>query len=110
MPQDKPEGAPRVTFDTPIPAHIMGIDGTWKRECALKEVSDVDATLWIDGSIEGLSLDEFFLLLSSTGLAYRRCQLDQVNGTEITVDFLRQRGKQTGPPLQDAHFADRPKI
>lgn len=31
----------------------------------------------------------FFLLLSSTGLAYRRCQLDRVNGEELEVSFLR---------------------
>lgn len=98
MPRDKLDGAPRVNFESPIPAHVMAIDGTWKRECAIKQVSDTDATLWIDGSIEGLSLTEFFLLLSSTGLAYRRCQLDQVNGTEITVSFLRQRGKQPEVP------------
>lgn len=97
MPQEKTEGAPRVTFDIPVPANIMAIDGTWRRECAIKQVSDKDATLWVDGSIEGLSLTEFFLLLSSTGLAYRRCQLDQVNGTEITVSFL-QRGKKPEVP------------
>jgi len=30
--------------------------------------------------MQGLALKEFFLLLSSTGLAYRRCRLDWVNG------------------------------
>lgn len=75
MPQDKPEGPPRVAFEHPIPAHIMAIDGTGKRACTIKNVSDADATLRVEGSIEGLSLNEFFLLLSSTGLAYRRCQL-----------------------------------
>jgi hypothetical protein len=92
MPQEKPEGVHRVIFDQSIPAQVMGIDGTWKRACRLKEVSDSDAKLLVEGSIEGLALNEFFLLLSSTGLAYRRCQLDQVNGAEITVSFLR-RGK-----------------
>ena len=32
---------------------------------------------------------EFFLLLSSTGLAYRRCELVRVNGTEMDVSFLK---------------------
>jgi hypothetical protein len=30
-----------------------------------------------------------FLLLSSTGLAYRRCELVRVNGAEIDVQFLQ---------------------
>jgi hypothetical protein len=59
----------------------------------LKDVSEASATLQVDSSIEGLSLAEFFLLLSSTGLAYRRCQLDRVNGEEISVNFLRQKAK-----------------
>jgi hypothetical protein len=106
MPQEKPEGAHRVTFDHPIPAHIMAIDGTWKRECRLKDVSEADATLIVEGSVEGLSLMEFFLLLSSTGLAYRRCQLDQVNGSHIRVSFLRRKQKTIGGDDP----ADRPKV
>jgi hypothetical protein len=69
----------------------MAIDGTWRRSCNLKEVSEVGAVLQIEASIEGLSLTEFFLLLSSTGLAYRRCQLARVNGDELEVSFLRQK-------------------
>jgi hypothetical protein len=40
-----------------------------------------------------LTLNEFFLLLSSTGLAYRRCQLERVNGEELQVSFIRQKAK-----------------
>ena len=43
----------------------------------------------VEGSIQGLNLKEFFLLLSSTGLAYRRCELVRVNGTEMDIRFLR---------------------
>jgi hypothetical protein len=84
----------------------MAIDGTWKRECSIREVSETDATLIVDGSVEGLSLTEFFLLLSSTGLAYRRCQLDQVNGTHIRVSFLRRKQKTIGGDDD----SDRPKV
>jgi hypothetical protein len=42
----------------------------------------------IEGSLEGLDLREFFLLLSSTGLAYRRCQLVRVDGDALGVEFL----------------------
>jgi hypothetical protein len=47
--------------------------------------------------VEGLSLKEFFLLLSSTGLAYRRCELGWINGDRIGVNFLHHRGKQKKP-------------
>jgi hypothetical protein len=94
MTQEKPEGARRVTFERPLSAHIMAIDGTWKRACTIKHVSETGAVLLVESSIEGLALKEFFLLLSSTGLAYRRCELNWVNGGEVGVSFLRQR-KQT---------------
>jgi hypothetical protein len=35
-----------------------------------------------------LDLKEFFLLLSSTGLAFRRCQLVRMDGDQIGVRFL----------------------
>lgn len=46
----------------------MAIDGTWRRSSVLKDVSESGAKLKIEGSVEGLHLKEFFLLLSSTGL------------------------------------------
>ena len=79
----------RVTFERGIPAHMMGIDGTWRRECTMEDISETGAKLTVEGSVEGLHLKEFFLLLSSTGLAYRRCELAWVNGDQIGVNFLR---------------------
>ena len=84
----------RVTFERGIPAHMMGIDGTWRRECAMEDISETGAKLSVEGSIEGLHLKEFFLLLSSTGLAYRRCELAWVNGDQIGVIFLRPGDKK----------------
>jgi PilZ domain len=78
----------RVDFDRGIPVYIMGIDGTWRRDCMMIDVSQTGARLLIDGSLEGLDLKEFFLLLSSTGLAYRRCQLVRVDGDQIGVEFM----------------------
>jgi hypothetical protein len=86
-------GPERVIFGRGFSVWIMGIDGTWRRNCILKAVSAVDAELELEGSIEGLNLKEFFLLLSSTGLAYRRCELVRVNGSEIDVRFLKAKGK-----------------
>jgi hypothetical protein len=82
----------RVDFERGIPVYMMGIDGTWRRDCLMIDVSQTGARLLIEGSLEGLDLKEFFLLLSSTGLAYRRCQLVRVDGNQIGVAFLA-RGK-----------------
>jgi hypothetical protein len=54
----------RVTFEGGIAAYIMGIDGTWQRDCCLVDISDLGVTLAVLGTIEGLNLKEFFLLLS----------------------------------------------
>ena len=90
----------RVTFERGISAIMMGIDGTWRRDCTMEDVSETGAKLTIEGSVEGLHLKEFFLLLSSTGLAYRRCELVRVNGSEMDIQFLRSRGakRKGGPP------------
>ena len=84
----------RVTFERGISAHMMGIDGTWRRDCTMEDVSETGAKLTVEGSVEGLHLKEFFLLLSSTGLAYRRCELAWVNGDQIGVNFLKPGDKK----------------
>jgi hypothetical protein len=82
----------RVAFEHGIPVYMMGIDGTWRRDCKMIDASQTGARLHIEGTLEGLDLKEFFLLLSSTGLAYRRCKLARVDGDQIGVEFL-VRGK-----------------
>jgi hypothetical protein len=85
----------RVEFERGVHVHIMGIDGTWRRDCMMFDVSQTGARLCIEGSFEGLDLKEFFLLLSSTGLAFRRCRLVRVAGDQIGVEFLeRDRAKK----------------
>ena len=95
----------RVKFERGITAHMMGIDGTWRRECTMEDVSESGAKLTIEGSVEGLHLKEFFLLLSSTGLAYRRCELAWVNGDQIGVNFLQQGDNKKKKPAR-AQAAD----
>jgi hypothetical protein len=80
----------RVSFDRGIPVWMMGIDGTWRRDCVMLDVSQTGARLRIEGSLQGLNLKEFFLLLSSTGLVYRRCELVRVDGDEVGIVFLEQ--------------------
>jgi len=80
----------RVDFERGIHVYIMGIDGTWRRKCMMIDVSQTGARLRIEGTVEGLDLKEFFLLLSSTGLAFRRCQLVRMDGDQIGVRFLER--------------------
>jgi hypothetical protein len=83
----------RVDFERGIHVHMMGIDGTWRRNCLMIDVSQTGARLCVEGSLEGLDLKEFFLLLSSTGLAYRRCRLVRIAGDQIGVEFLAATAK-----------------
>jgi hypothetical protein len=100
------KGPERVTFSRGYDVCIMGIDGTWRRDCTLNAISDNDAVLTVDGSIQGLNLKEFFLLLSSTGLAYRRCELIRVNGAEMDVQFLLGKSKKKAPVVsQDTRMS-----
>jgi hypothetical protein len=80
----------RVDFERGIHVSIMGIDGTWRRDCLMVDVSQTGARLSVEGSLEGLDLKEFFLLLSSTGLAYRRCRMVRLAGDQIGVEFLKR--------------------
>ena len=84
----------RVVFERGYDAHMMAIDGTWRRSCSVADISDTGARLIVDGDIQGLNLKEFFLVLSSTGLAYRRCELTRVNGDEVGVNFLKRKDKK----------------
>ena len=92
----------RVIFERGFGAHMMAIDGTWRRACLMEDVSETGAKLSVEGSVEGLHLKEFFLLLSSTGLAYRRCELSWVNGDQIGVNFLKPNDKKKARQSQAA--------
>jgi PilZ domain len=80
----------RVIFERAIDVHIMGIDGTWRRDCQLADVSASGARLIVSGSMENLNLKEFFLSLTPNGAVFRRCELVRVNGDEIGVRFLKK--------------------
>jgi hypothetical protein len=81
----------RVQFGRGYTARIMAIDGTWERECRLGDVSEVGAKLSIRGSVNGIDTREFFLVLSTTGSAHRRCERVWLSGDEIGVRFLRDQ-------------------
>jgi PilZ domain len=90
--------ANRVQFEHAHPVNLMGVDGTWRRSCVMLDISQSGAKLEIEGSPEVLRAREFSLLLSSTGLAFRRCELIWVDGTQVGVKFISaDKGKRSRP-------------
>jgi len=72
----------------------MGVDGTWQRSCVLRDASSTGARIEINGSTDVLRAKEFFLVLSSTGLAFRRCELVWIDGTIAGIRFLVSKANQ----------------
>ncbi|MDI4236609.1 PilZ domain-containing protein [Bradyrhizobium sp. 31Argb] len=86
--------AERVHFEHRYPVNLMGVDGTWQRSCVLLDVSQTGAKLEVEGALDVLRAQEFFLILSSRGLAFRRCELVRVDGMQIGVKFVAERKKK----------------
>ena len=97
----------RVQFGRGYSARIMAIDGTWQRDCRIGDVSERGAKLIIEGSVSGIEIKEFFLVLSATGNAHRRCERIWLNGDEIGVRFLRdQTASSSRRKRMRSEFAD----
>jgi hypothetical protein len=86
----------RVRLEHKRDVNLMGVDGTWRRSCLLLDVSSTGARLDVEGTLEVLQAKEFFLLLSSTGLAFRRCELIRVEGSQVGVRFIEVKKKAPG--------------
>ena len=82
----------RVRMEHRHPVNLMAVDGTWRRSCILIDVSQSGAKLELEGSATVLQAKEFFLLLSSTGLAFRRCELVWIDGVRVGVRFIEHKG------------------
>lgn len=85
----------RVEFSRGVDVQMVAIDGTWTKRCVMLDVAAGGAKLSVVDRIEGISLKEFFLVLSTTGRAFRRCELAWINGDQIGVRFLEVRPKPT---------------
>jgi PilZ domain len=83
----------RVEFSRGIDVQMVAIDGTWSKPCVMLDAAVGGAKLSVADSIEGISLKEFFLVLSTTGQAFRRCELAWINGDQLGVRFLEARPK-----------------
>ena len=95
----------RVQFEHKHLVNLMGVDGTWRRSCTLLDASESGAKLEVEGSTDALKTEEFFLVLSSTGMAFRRCELVWVNGPQVGVRFITEKTKQKKHPGKNDHSA-----
>jgi hypothetical protein len=87
----------RVRIEHRYPVNLMGVDGTWRRSCLLLDVSETGAKLEVEGPVSVLQAREFFLLLSSTGLAFRRCELVWIDGAQVGVRFIAKDKRRAKP-------------
>jgi hypothetical protein len=94
--------APRVHIEHSHPVNLMGVDGTWRRSCFLLDVSDSGAKLEVEGPVNVLQAREFFLLLSSTGLAFRRCELVWIDGAQVGIRFIAKDIKKKKAKLENS--------
>jgi PilZ domain len=92
----------RVRMDHKQAVNLMGSDGTWQRSCVLLDVSQSGAKIEVEGTLDVLQAKEFFMLLSSTGLAYRRCELVWIDGTMAGVHFITADSKKKPASAQAA--------
>lgn len=92
----------RIQFGKGFAMKIIAIDGSWFRACNILDVSEEGALLQFQKSLSGLVLDEFFLMLSSTGVAFRRCKMAWINGDQMGVHFIKSNerapAKSSGRP------------
>jgi hypothetical protein len=84
-----------VRIEHRYPVNLMGVDGTWRPSCLLLDVSETGAKLEVPVSV--LQAREFFLLLSSTGLAFRRCELVWIDGAQVGVRFVAKDKRRAKP-------------
>jgi PilZ domain len=78
----------RIHFEQGYPARIMGIDGTWYRDCIIEDISQTGAQVSFTSSVDGLPLKELFLVLASRGTVHRRCEMVWLNGSLMGLRFI----------------------
>ena len=83
----------RVEFSRGIDVQMVAIDGTWSKPCVMLDAAVGGAKLSVTDSVKGINLKEFFLVLSTTGQAFRSCELAWINGDQLGVRFLEARPK-----------------
>ena len=92
--------AERVRLEHQRPVNLMGTDGAWQRSCLLVDVSATGAKLEVEGSLDVLKAREFLLILSSTGMAFRRCELVRIEGSSVGVRFITDAKSKARPVIR----------
>ncbi|MDF0497330.1 PilZ domain-containing protein [Bradyrhizobium yuanmingense] len=92
----------RVHFEHEHRVALLGADGRWWRSCVLIEASETGARLLIEGAPDVLRSKHFFLLLSKTGLAFRRCELVRLDGCEADIEYVTARTARIRPKERHA--------
>ena len=98
----------RVHFEPPREVAVMSIDGTWRAEAVLIDISATDAR--IRSPILRAELPEFFLMLTTFGNpVFRRCTRAWVNGPEMGLTFAgRSKPRKEASP-EDGLIRSAPK-
>jgi hypothetical protein len=78
-----------VKFARGVEAQMIGIDGSWQRQCTVFDISASGARLILRDPSHHPDRSEFFLLLSSVGAVHRRCKVVRRAGDQIGVKFLK---------------------
>ena len=75
----------RVAFERGHAVQTFTIHGTWRRACTMHDVPETGTRLSIDDSIQDSSPMEFFLTLSSTGVAFPPLRVAWSTATNSTT-------------------------
>jgi PilZ domain-containing protein len=80
----------RVEFSAGVDVHIVASDGTWRLPCLMMDVAEGGAQLLLQKSLGSTRLTEFLLALSTTGGAFRRCEVVWMQENRIGVRFIEK--------------------
>jgi hypothetical protein len=89
----------RVKFRQGIDSTIMAINGDWRTDCVLIDISATGVLLSCKDTSRCENLDSFFLILSKDGRVFRRCKSIRASNGRIAANFIE-------PPLSDRKHHD----
>ncbi|MCD0422747.1 MAG: PilZ domain-containing protein [Rhodopseudomonas sp.] len=87
--------AKRVQFQraTSIEVCIVGVDGLWRREGKLLDISESGVLLSCTAPIQGLDLRTFLLEFKPRGMASRLCSAVRVEAGRIAARFVKEKAR-----------------
>jgi hypothetical protein len=80
----------RIPFSRGYVARLVSLDGKWRLNCRIENISDSGARLELDDELPD-DAQLFLLALSSTGRAHRRCQCVWKRDHQMGVSFIATR-------------------